>query len=238
MAITLNEIAAIDFRFFRAFVDGNDRMYEKFIKDCPTELEGLASIKTIVNSFKKNIVDKCNFVVICDSILPACNNITICREYFVENSEESKERKDFRKEWTTAYSETNYVMAYTDGIIYSNDENLTNEFLAYMLKNKLVHRLKKVKNKECIKNMLDIDFDFLKSIMDVNTTNKNPEIPWKHLPCLPVLIKDNEFYHTFDLSFVADEDGQTYLNLYDKEFKLVERPKYKKFEILEEKYYD
>ena len=238
MAITLKDIAAIDFRFFRAFVDGNDEMYEKFIKDCPKELEGLGSIKDIVESFKKYVIDKSNFVVICDSILPSINNITICRNYFVEDPDESEERKKFRQEWTTGYSETHHVMEYTDGIIYSTDENLTNEFLMNMLKNKLVHKIKKVNNKDYIKNFLDIDFEFLSSVMDVNRTGKNPEIPWKHLPCIPVYIKDEEFYHTFDLSFVADDDGQTYLNLYDKEFKLVDKIKYKKFEILEAKHYD
>ena len=33
----LVDLAAVDFRFFRAFIDGDDNMYEKFVKNCPSE---------------------------------------------------------------------------------------------------------------------------------------------------------------------------------------------------------
>lgn len=231
----LVDLAAVDFRFFRAFIDGDDKMYEKFVKNCPSELEGLSSVKEIVESFKKHVLNKCKFIAICNSVLPAINNITICRNYFVEDDNETNERKDFRKEFNHAYLEDKNVMEYSDCIIYSEDDSLTNEFLMYTIQNKLIHRAKKVKDKNYINTLLDVDFEFLNSVMDVNTTNKNPEIPWKHLPCLPVYIKNDEIYHTFDMSFVPDDDGQTYLNLYNKDYVLVERHPYKKIESLEVK---
>ena len=54
----LVDLAAVDFRFFRAFIDGDDKMYEKFVKNCPSELEGLSSVKEIVESFKKHVLNK------------------------------------------------------------------------------------------------------------------------------------------------------------------------------------
>ena len=227
----LANVAAADFRFFRAFIDGNDKLYEKFIKDCPSELEGLSTLKEIVNSFKKNVIDKCTFVVVANSIFPECNNITICRNYFDEDYPDNDDRKNFKKEFNTAYHDSNYVLNHADCLLYSEDETLTNEFMLWTLKNKVMHRIKLVKDKEIINKFLDFYLEFLENVMDVDKTGKDKNIPWKHLPCLPVYIENEEIYTTFDLSFDFDDDGQTYLNRYSKEFDLIERVPYKKFQI-------
>ena len=184
----LNSVAACDFKFFKAFVNGDDGMYEKFIKGCPSELEGIATIRAIVESFKKNVLEKCSFIVLCNSVLPAINNITVCRNFFLDSDEDTEERKNFRNTFKHEYSEKDNVLKYADCVIYS----------------------------------------FLENVMDVDKTGKDKAIPWKHLPCLPIYIENEEIYSTFDFSFVFDDDGQTYLNRYNKEFKLIERAPYKK----------
>lgn len=231
---TLEDLAAVEFRFFKVFVDGNDKMYEKFIKDCPNELEGLDSVKEIVDSFKKNVIDKCKFIALVETTIPAINNITICRNFFREDENESKERLDFRKEWNFSFSADKPVFTHADGVVYNEgDDTLTNQFLLKMIQNKWIHRIKKVNSREYIKNLIDVTFEFLRNVMDVNLTGKDPDIPWDHLPCLPIWIKDDEYFHSFDLSYAVDDDGQTYLNLYNKDYQLVERHPYKKFPVLE-----
>lgn len=228
----LDKVAAADFRFFRAFVNGNDKMYEKFIKDCPSELEGLSTLKEIVNSFKKNVINPCSFVVVANSIYPECNNITICRNFFDEETPDNEDRKNFKKEFSTAYTTDDRVLNHADCLIYSEDDTILNEFMLWTLKNKFMHRLKVVKDKDIINRFLDFYLDFLENVMDVDKTGKDPDIPWKHLPCLPVYIENEEIYTTFDLGFdFDDKDGQTYLNRYSKEFELIERVPYKKFQI-------
>lgn len=226
--MSLNNIAAADFKFFRAFVNGNDDMYSKFIKDCPSELEGISTIRSIVDSFKQNVIKNCSFVVLCNSVLPAINNITICRNFFNEDEQDTDERKNFKKTFNHEYSEKDNVLGYSDCVIYSEDAQLTSEFLIWSINNKLIHRSKTINYKDVLYKLLDYDLDFLESVMDVDKTGKNKDIPWKHLPCLPIYIENEEIYSTFDFSFVFDDDGQTYLNRYDKSFKLIERAPYKK----------
>ena len=224
----LNNVAACDFKFFKAFVNGDDNMYEKFIKGCPGELEGIATIRAIVDSFKKNVLEKCSFIVLCNSVLPAINNITVCRNFFLDSDEDTDERKNFKNTFTHEYSQQDNVLKYADCVIYSEDESMTSEFLVWTIKNKIIHKSKKVTDKNALYKLLDYDLDFLENVMDVDKTGKDKAIPWKHLPCLPIYIENEEIYSTFDFSFVFDDDGQTYLNRYNKEFKLIERAPYKK----------
>lgn len=233
--MNIENLAAADFRFFRCFMDGNDEMYAKFIKNCPSELEGLVTIRAIVESFQTNVLSNCKFIALANSVVPEINNITICRNYFTTPyDKENYDRSQFRKTFAHRASDKDQVFQYSDCIIYSEDESLTNQFISWSVKENLIHKVSLIKSREYLKKFLNHDIDFIESVMDISKTGKDKDIPWKHLPCLPIYIEDEKVFTTFDLSFIADKDGQTYLNRYNKEFELVERVPYKKFKDLEE----
>lgn len=228
---SINTLSAIDFGFFRCFTDVEVEVYKKFSSKCPKELEGIQSVKGIIDAFKDTVLDECSFVAICNSIKPVCDNITICTNFFDTDKVDTDEREEFKKKFNF-YSNESAAMKYSDCIIYSENPELANEFLGYSISNNILHSIKNVSSKDIIKTMLDVYYEFFDSVMDIEKTRKSTEIPWEYLPCLPVYLGDGSEFSTFDMSFNFDDNGQTYINRYDEEFTLIERIPYKKVKEL------